>query len=229
MPRMKNGSSAPSSSPRSKSGAFSRKVRENQGRFDRSASLGDDGPTRKSSAPATSLRPKSAAPARAVRAGQALLDRSARLGDSGPKSMAAKGKSSGGPRSSGISSVAKGMAPSASPRPRPMPARPQNTGPENTGPQAMAQSQMDQKKSSMAPRMGLSPGPTTQTTARSMAAKGTPQAIQRPISPTSALGGTGSGPMTQTAARSMAAMGAPQSVMKMPGYKKGGSVGCKTY
>jgi hypothetical protein len=82
----KTSSSAPKSSPRPMSGASARAVRGNQAKFDRSAGLGDDGPSRKSFAPKSSPRPKSAGPARAVRDNQAKLDRSARLGDSGPKS-----------------------------------------------------------------------------------------------------------------------------------------------
>ena len=91
----KTSSSAPSKSQRPMSAGPARKVRENQSRFDRSASLGDDGPTRKSFAPKSSPRPMPAAPARAVRAGQGMFDRAARLGDSGPKGMK-KGYMNGG-------------------------------------------------------------------------------------------------------------------------------------
>jgi hypothetical protein len=80
----KTSSSAPSKSPRSMPAGPARAVRNNQAKFDRSASLGDDGPSRKSMAPKSSPRPMPAGPARAVRSGQAMLDRSARLGDSGP-------------------------------------------------------------------------------------------------------------------------------------------------
>jgi hypothetical protein len=81
---MKNKSSAPKSSPRPKPAGPVRNFRNDQGKLDRAARLGDDGPKTARFAPKSSPRPKPAGPARKFRDDQSMLDRSARLGDSGP-------------------------------------------------------------------------------------------------------------------------------------------------